>query len=384
MLRPASEWTLEALSALNLSEEGSGATLLLPDNLLLSTEFLRDFLSICRARPGEGALVAALGPGEAARRSEGRSLLPPGPDGSLPVPLILWRRPDGVPETLEDLLAQAAQAESVVVPARETTRDVPVPRAYADEGRDSLRLAASPHVALHLSHRSHLLQANLEMLGRSFLAALGRPRWLLALRYLWERFRPGPRRLFSRIGRGCRIHPTALVEASVLGEGCEIGAHAIVRASVLGSGVTVEDGAHVHACILGPQSRIGRQTAAFASVLMESAHSTQQLMQVSVLGRHAATTSSSWFLDARLDGSNVRVESPSGLLDAGTRFLGCDVGHCTVVGAGVLVAPGRLLPSNATVVVDPRQVASKLDSELSADDAGGAVLAVRNGRLESL
>ncbi len=362
----------------------------LPDDLLVSPEFVADFLAIASTRGDSGPLIACLGAGHGARRSAGRSALPPGPDGSLPVPLVLWQgTQEPVPTSLDGLLAAAITAEPVVVEPQEQTREIEVPKAYAEPGSSTITAAGSTRLALHLRHRTFRLQANLDWLASEFLRNLGKkPKLLLALRFLWERFlRPGPRRLFSKVGKGCRIHPTAIVEASKLGDGCEIGAYAIVRASVLGAGCTIEDGAHVQMCVLEDGARVGRQTSNFACLLMEGAHSTQGMMQMASLGRNAATTRASWFHDVRFDGGNVRVEPPpfdpdAGLLDAGTRFLSVDVGHDTIVGEGVLVASGRMVPSNAKVIAEPNRVAAKLDAGIDALDAGGAVLVVRDGKLE--
>lgn len=371
---------------------GGEPVLVLPDDLLVSREFVDAFLAIASTRDGAGPLLACLGPGAAATRSAGRSALPPGPDGSLPVPMILWQGTQAPPPaTLDALLEASLDAEAVVVDPEEQTREIDVPKAYADPGKTTITAAASPRVALHLRHRTHLLQANLDWLGAEFVRNIGKKsKLLLALRFVWERFlRPGPRRLFSSIGKGCKIHPTAIVEASKLGPGCEIGAYAIVRASVLGPGCTLEDAAHVQMCVLDEGARVGRQTAIFAAYLMEGAHSTQGMMQMSVLGRHTATTRASWFMDTRFDGKHVRVEPPAhdpdaGLLDSGTRFLGCDAGHETIVGADVFVASGRMLPSHAKVIADPARNASKMDSDIDMLDAGGGVLVVRDGRLEPL
>ncbi|MEE2829340.1 MAG: hypothetical protein VX498_09140, partial [Myxococcota bacterium] len=169
-----------------------------------------------------------------------------------------------------------------------------------------------------------------------------------------------------------------------LGPGCEIGAYAIVRGSMLGEGVSIEDGAHVQMSVLADRSRVARQTSVLASVLMEGAHSAQGVMQMSVLGRHAATTSASWFMDVRITGS-VRVESGDdrGLLDAGTRFLGCDVGHDCFVGAGVIVAPGRMLPGRSKIIADPRTCMSSI-GEVDPMDGGDAIYATVDGRLEQV
>jgi len=383
LLRPSRSWTDDALRSAPYPADLKDHRLVLPDNLLLSPEFLGDFFVAASSTPGQRVLQAVLGAGTSASRSAGRSSLH-STGGALPLPLLLF--PPGeaaLPETLAELIAATAKAKPILIEPQDRSQTIPAPRAYADEGEDHIEVAASNRIAIWLEHRSHLQQANLELLGATFLRRLDRPRFLLALRYLYERWRPGARRLLSKIGPGCSIHPTAIVEASSLGAGCSIGAYAIVRGSVLGEDVTVEDGAHVQMTCIGPRSRVARQTSVFASVLMEGAHSAQAVMQMSVIGRHSATTSASWFVDVRLDGE-VRVEGPGGgLLDAGTRFLGCDLGHDTFVGAGVTVAAGRMLPSNAKIVADPRAALSKLGSVDPLDGQGG-IFAVVDGSLERL
>jgi len=364
LLRSAEAWLTEALGEFDVS-----AT----DDLFVNAAFVSAFVD---AAGGE-VRVACVAGSHASKRLRGRSLLPPGPDESVRLPLMTGF--DGA--SADELLAAAATAECVVVDPREEAREVPVPRAWADDAEaGTMTMAASRRLGIHLTHRSLLLEANLAALGSSFVAAMGKPKILLALRYLYERFRPGPRRLFSRIGKGCRIHPTAIVEASQLGSGVEVGAYAIVRGSVIGDGVTIEDAAHVQLAIVGPRARVARQCYVFGVVLMEGAHSAQPIMQASVLGREAATTSASWFTDVRF-GSHIRVEGHDGLLDTGTRFLGCDVGHGTVVGAGVTVAPGRMLPSNAIITGNPDHLLARLDEEIDVLDAGGETLTIRGGRL---
>ena len=391
--RPALDLTKEALlsAGVTLDEAGEPAErlLLLTDDVLLSAEFVSDFLAIASTRPADRPLVACLGPSLSADRSAGRSALPAGPDGSLPVPLLLWQGSQGPPPTrLDELLEAAREAEAVVVDPKEQTRELPVPRVYCDPGKETVTIGGSTRLALHLRHRSHLQQACAELLGAGMLRALGGNKLWLALRWLWYRLRPGPRRMFSRIGKGCRIDPTAIIEGAVLGPGCNVGAHAIIRGSVLGADVAVEDGAQVQMSCLGDRVRVGRQTAMLGCVMMEGSNPTQGMTQFSVLGRHSATTKDSWFMDTRFDHQNITVEAPPGddrkLLDAGTRFLSVDVGHGTVVGAGVLVAAGRMLPGNARIIGDPDAVASRIDTTFDSTDADGAVLVVRGGRLQRL
>jgi carbonic anhydrase/acetyltransferase-like protein (isoleucine patch superfamily) len=396
---PASEWpilgqqvkthTAEALKALE-QDSTSSEYIVLPENLLLSEEFVLDLKTevekVRRDGEPDRPLRCELGSGSSAKRSRARSSLNDlslNAD-SLALPLIIVPQGQPLPTSLPELIDIARSAGVVSVSPVEKTQVLPSPRAYADPGKEGIEVSASKHIALYLEHRSHLQQANLEMLGAQLLRALDRPRWLQAIRYLWERFRPGARCLFSEISSGCKIHPTAIVEGSSLGANCEVGAYAIVRGCVLGEGVSIEDGAHLHLSSLGDKVRVARQTSVFASVLMEGSHSAQSVMQMSVLGRHSATTSASWFEDVRLKGP-VHVESPTkgDFVDSGTRFLGCDLGHNSFIGAGVTVAAGRMIPSNTRIVSNPMHSLRTLKNN-SPSDGGGLIYTVREGHLEPL
>ncbi len=387
-VREHQEAALAAAGCTLASPQAGEPALVLTDDVFFTPEVLRDALVLARARwkhsTAPQPLVVVMAPSQLNRRLHARSMLAPGPEGSLPVPLLLL--PDGAhhPSDAAELLAAAAIAEPLRIDPRERSREVPAPKAWCEPGKDTITFAASTRLVIHLTHRSHLLQVNLEALGADLLRALSGSRLRLVLRWLWTRLSRGRRGLLSRMGRGVRIDPTAIVEGCRLGDGVEIGAFAVVRGSILGSGACVEDGAHVHLSVLGPRSRVARQTAVFGSVLLDGSHSAQGVMQLSVLGRDAATTSASWFTDVRF-GSNIKVELPGGgWADTGSRFLGCDVGHDCVVGAGVIVAPGRMLPSHCRVVADPATILSRVEPTVDPRDAQAATLVVRQGRLGTL
>ena len=369
----------------------------IPDDLYVDAAFVSAFVD--GVPDGPGPFVAAVGASLAAERARGRSWLGEvgAPAGALRVPLVFVRGADGR-SALE--IARDPSTAVVVVDPLEQTRAVLVPRVYAEPGSNGITFSGCARIALHLTHRTHLLQLNLDVLGADFLAMQSN-KARLALRYLWDRVTPG-RALLSKIGARCTIHPTAIVEACRIGDDVEIGAYAIVRGSVIGDGAQIEDGAHLHLSVLGARARIARQTAVFLCLLMEGAHSASAVMQTCVLGRHAATVSDSWMLDVRVaevaEGADgllpgrsqpVLVEAGAGhpregtFVDSGSRLLGCTVGHETMVAAGVVVAPGRSLPGRATIVGPIHNLVLRPAlPHADARDGGGGVFRVVDGRLE--
>src|SRR5207237_1434249 len=58
----------------------------------------------------------------------------------------------------------------------------------------------------------------------------------------------------NRIARGAEIHPSAIVEGSVIGAGARIGALCVVRYSVIGESARLHDGAKVEYSVVGKGS----------------------------------------------------------------------------------------------------------------------------------
>lgn len=357
--------------------------LVVGDDVALELESALAFLDGLPAVPQGRAAVAAMGHSTTADRLRARSVFDETEDGGLRVPLLWSSTKEGAPRTHTALIDEARAAHPVLVDPQEECHLVPAPRPFCEPGEDGMRLYSVRRPLLHLQHRTHLLQANLGALGARLRAVLGQPKWRLALAFLWDRLRFGRRRLLATVGHKARIHPTAIVEASEIGDGVEVGAYAIVRGAIVGAGATIEEAAQVTFSVVGPGARVAKQTAILASVLMEGAHSAQAVMQLSVLGRHSVATSASWFSDVRFDGP-VRVEHGAGFQSVGSRFLGCDAGHHCVVGAGVIVAPGRLLPSHAIIVSSPASVVSRIDAVVDPMDAGGRTLSLQGGTLVPL
>jgi carbonic anhydrase/acetyltransferase-like protein (isoleucine patch superfamily) len=157
------------------------------------------------------------------------------------------------------------------------------------------------------------------------------------------------------VGNNVRVHPTALVERSVLQDGVEVDAHATVMDSVLGPGVRVADHTAVHHSVLGREC--GTLADSFLRrvvALPGSTISNMDLREV-LLGSNVFITAGVIFFTGQ-HGSNARCgQSPETLEDSGHAELGGAVGHKCVLGARAIFEPGRALPGGVIIVMRPEE-----------------------------
>ncbi|RME28228.1 MAG: hypothetical protein D6798_02855, partial [Deltaproteobacteria bacterium] len=180
-------------------------------------------------------------------------------------PLLVYIA-DGVPTA--ERIREAAPVE---LDPQERLIQVPVP---GEAGADMIELPLTERLMHPAGHWLQLLWANLLGLAPFLWRGLaGRNVVETAIRLTWAVVRAGsvdPARVGARLvrrGRGCRIHPSAVVEGCWLGDGVEIGAQAVVRGAVLADGAIVEDQGLAEFVVLGPGARIQRQGLAKLSVV---------------------------------------------------------------------------------------------------------------------
>lgn len=290
--------------------------------------------------------------------------------------LLAWLAPGG-----EVTVDRLAAAEPVEFDPQERLIEMPVPRSQF--GADVLELPLTEMLVLPTGHWLQLLWANLlgmapflwrQLAGRN-IAEVG---W----RLFWATLRAGsvqPMRVgaqLNRVGKGCTIHPSAVVEGCWLGERVTIGANAVVRASVLADAVAIEDLAVVEGCVLGPGARVQRQAMAKYSVLCERS-AVGGVVQLGVLDRDASVKRTATLMDQTL-GQQVRVSVAGTLRPAPLGLAGVCVGEGTVVAANVTVAPGRCLPPGLSVLPPPGVIVRRVPAGLTGH------VVVRDGRLEPL
>jgi acetyltransferase-like isoleucine patch superfamily enzyme len=243
-----------------------------------------------------------------------------------------------------------------------------------DLGRLALRLpkAVNPHgsgilpfttkAAAHLRAPFHVWQANMH----ANLAARAErmPPARLAKGPVDVRD-PATRQRWNKVGPGCDIHPTAWVECCELGEGVTVGANAVCASSVLGAGAQVMEGAFVSASVVGACSMVGQHYRVVMSVIYPESFVTSGALQFSIMGRESAVYAA-WITDARMDHQHVSTVVDGRVVSSGQDYLGCILGHRARLTAGVITAPGRVIPNDALVYPDPHQVLTRFPPDQPA------------------
>jgi acetyltransferase-like isoleucine patch superfamily enzyme len=273
----------------------------------------------------------------------------------------VWYRTAAGPPTPAEL----AEATPVVIPIREHTipNDMLERRGLSPAG---MEVALTSDAIVHICHWSHLVVANyVALFAHWFELTPGK-----LLRYLWAFLRALPwpssyrfMRKLVRRGRRCKIHPSAVVEASVLGDDVEIGPGAVVRACFLGHKVKIDAHANVNQSALGDGAVVSFSTQCNLSVLYPQALVSIHGCQMAVLGRRAAALAGTILMDLRdpyLE-EEVRVIHKGQRTSSGRKLLGPCIGHGTILGAGVKLAPGVVVPSGAFVVSDPETILRRPD-----------------------
>jgi carbonic anhydrase/acetyltransferase-like protein (isoleucine patch superfamily) len=284
----------------------------------------------------------------------------------------VWYRAAAGPPTEAELAA--------ATPVPLAIREHPIPNDVLERRQlrpEGMEVALTTEAVLHIRHWSHLVVANyVALFCRWFDLTPGK-----VLRYLGAAVRagwPSRYRLMRALtirGRRCDVHPSAVVEASVLGDGVEIGPCAVVRGSVLGDRVKVDAHANVNYSSLGDRSMVSFHAACNLSVLYPEAMLGEMGAQMAVLGRRATVFAGAFLMDLRdpyLE-RDVLVDDGGRRVPSGRRLLGPCIGHDAVIAAGVRVAPGLVVPPGAYLVGDPGDVMRRIEGPLEPREPHAAV-----------
>lgn len=330
---------------------------------------------------GEGADVITLTPGAVASRGalrafvEVSSAITGDVVGVLPPELDAFQRPAwfGAEPRLVRLRGgggcdaeRVSRATQVVIPS--PIRRFPVRLADGPGGR-SEDFLLSDVVLGDTSHWASLLWSNLLAMGPWMWRALLGPPWWAPFRVMAAVMRArslDPMVVAGRLnrrGKRARIHPSAVVEGCWLGDGVTVGPGAVVRGSIVGAGSSIESQADVSFSVLAAETTVQRRGIVRYAVTHEQAMIGGGL-QLGVVGPGVALKHGATLLDQNW-GSPVQVRRDGRSYPAPLGLIGVGVGARTVVGAGVLIAPGRTVPAELLISPSGNSVVRRIPAGIA-------------------
>jgi carbonic anhydrase/acetyltransferase-like protein (isoleucine patch superfamily) len=267
--------------------------------------------------------------------------------------------------------------------------DAPLPRHIFQREQSAFSFPLTSMVVMRLRHWIHLLRLGnfmpqIQLIDRATanpLGSLWRALWALDPRaqVRWEKLKAA----FVYRSGGSFIHPTATVEASILGRNVHVGAYAYVVGSVVGDDVVIEDRANINYACLAPGTFVSKNSTVVSSTAFGDTDVCTNGIQYAVVGKRCALTSWAQPLDWNVSGPLTVMDGeearPVGELPCGVAF-GSDV----LVGANVLIAPGRAIPAGLRVIADPEAMLRRLPAGSSEDPSRKVLHTVKKGALEAL
>lgn len=369
-LRLVQEETLRASGlepAVSPLSDALGPAVVLHDTLYFSSRLVRQFLEQARLLPGDGPVRLWIREGLFTRLL---AVVQDGPAESGALAMPLWYLPAG-------RLDPDAPARRLELEIDEDSYEGHFPIHMIK--KEGYRFGVTSRPVMAITHPLHLALANMAA-NFARLAELKRmslPRKLLTLfraRSL-DKFRILA--AVSQIHPAAEIHPTAVVEGSVIEKGAKIGAYAVVRFSYVGENAFIDDHAGIKFSIVGNRSYIANNCVLFFSVVYPRAFLISGPYQFTLFGYDTAMMNAIPS-DYRLDGEPIPVRTSRGLVSTGLRFVGSVIGHRTKIAAGIIIAPGRVIPNDLQILPDPARVIASVPDDLQP----GSAYYLIGGRLE--
>jgi len=266
--------------------------------------------------------------------------------------------------------------DPVAIDPKESVEEPRLPPQFVNE-RTPTRVAVTSRGAMHVTHWALVLRVNLAAFVSTLKDLWERRPLYIALRFIADKLFGRFRRVrLSRMGKGCDIHPTAVIEGSWLGDNVKVGAGAIIQGSVIGNDCIIEEAAVIELTTLGHRCWIGRNTVMFMSVMYDGVFSGHRLTQACLFGHDVCTTGGGYLIDLNFDGP-VKVLKDGKVVDSGTNFLGVCIGHRVTMGTGMWIHAGREVPNDTFLIRDPKDVIVKIPADLEP----GQPVMLENGTL---
>lgn len=281
----------------------------------------------------------------------------------------LWLVPEGdLPDDAAGVRdALAARCPPRMVPMREVVRNLRLP--VLDQTERHFKYPITSTVCCHISHWTHLLWLTTLAFGIGWLEHIRRHKARTFFRVLGtvlRRLSLNKWKLLAgmnAIGKGSDIHPTAYLEGSLLGRDVQVGAGACIRNSLVGDGAIVADHAVVINSVVGRDCYLTENFFLVSSLCYPGSTLGNLKTQMAVIGRDVYLHGWCSLLDAKFVG-DIKVIHRGERVGTGRSFMASCIGHRAVLGAKVLIHPGREIPNDLFMVSRPEDVIAHVPDDL--------------------
>jgi len=281
----------------------------------------------------------------------------------------LWLVPDvQLPDDPQQVRAALGElCPPLLVPMREVVHSVRLP--VIDEQERYFKYPFTSTVCCQISHWTHLLWLSQLALGITWngyfrnhkLRAAGKAIWAVLRKMSFNKWK-----VLSGMnlrGPDCDVHPTAYLEFSQLGRNVKVGAGACVRNSLVGDDVVIADHAVVTNSVIGKGCYLTENFFLVSSLCYPGSTLGNLKTQMAVIGREVYLHGWCSLLDAKFVG-DIKVMHNGQRMSTGRSFMASCVGHRAVLGAKVLIHPGREIPNDLLMVSRPEDVISEVPEDI--------------------
>ena len=168
---------------------------------------------------------------------------------------------------------------------------------------------------------------------------------------------------YTRIHRDADVHPTAVVEGSVIGAGARVGAHCVVRYSHIGERAQLFDGAKVEFSVVGPDSWLLHDLVLIRSHVEDEVFLIHGPYQFSCFHSRSAAFATI-MMDYRPDAKPIKAMTFSGVRKYQGRFLGALLKAGAKSLGGSLLSPGIIIPKDTWLGCDLESIHRPVRDEL--------------------
>lgn len=167
----------------------------------------------------------------------------------------------------------------------------------------------------------------------------------------------------NRIGDNCDIHHTAYIEGSAIGNNARIGAGSVIRASIIGDNSYIGNNVTSEMAVIGEECNVRNGAVVQYSVLYPGTFTMSRLISLSLCGRNTFIGDGVVLSDFRLDKKPVIVIKDGKRIDTENTFIGSCLGHDVYLGAGCVVAPGRMISNETRITPDNCRMIAKCNPD---------------------